>query len=346
MPEIEPASTADDSPASLPVTANLCDNCGHSLSGAFCSQCGQESKEIRRPFFLLIAEAINSVFELDGRAFRTVFYLLTKPGFLSKEYVRGRRADFTPPLRLFLVISISFFLIVSLVTSLQSIQRTLDSAAEINDPETVSIATEPEPAINIELSLDSGSDEDNTDSDGEVLGLLNEIDRINLPFFSEDENLTIRTALKQQAESNYARVTEDPADFFYGSLQYITALTLLLMPVMALIQKILYIRSGRFYIEHLVLTLHNHTFVLLVVFLSMLTGLVEGMQITLLSTLFSYIGAALYIWMGIYLYMSLKVFFQQGKLITLLKFLTGSVLYGMATLIGIAIFIILNFFLL
>jgi hypothetical protein len=47
--------------------------------GNSCGTCGQEPKDFRRPFFKLSSEAIQSLFELDGRAFRTLFFLLTKP---------------------------------------------------------------------------------------------------------------------------------------------------------------------------------------------------------------------------------------------------------------------------
>ncbi len=81
--------------------------------GNYCGNCGQEVKDFRRPFFRLSSEAVKSLFELDGRAFRTLFFLLTKPAHLSTEYFSGRRMRYTPPLRLFLVISVSFFLLVS-----------------------------------------------------------------------------------------------------------------------------------------------------------------------------------------------------------------------------------------
>ncbi|MBT6058492.1 MAG: DUF3667 domain-containing protein, partial [Gammaproteobacteria bacterium] len=54
------------------------------------------SRDMRRPFFRLLGEVFTSLFELDGRAYRTIYYLFTKPGFLSSEYVSGRRMSYTP----------------------------------------------------------------------------------------------------------------------------------------------------------------------------------------------------------------------------------------------------------
>ena len=116
---------------SEPITADTakCLNCGQSLSGDFCSNCGQEAKDVRRRFFPLISGALYTIVELDGRAYRTLFKLLTSPAFLTREYFGGRRSSYTPPLRLFLVISIGFFLLVSLLSSVESMRDSIDGTS-------------------------------------------------------------------------------------------------------------------------------------------------------------------------------------------------------------------------
>ena len=81
-----------------------------------------------RPFIFFLQEVLRVVFELDCRAYKTTFRLLTRPGFLTREYFVGRRVSYTPPLRLFLTISIGFFLIVSVVSTLRSLQDTMGEA--------------------------------------------------------------------------------------------------------------------------------------------------------------------------------------------------------------------------
>ena len=130
-----------------------CLNCGKPLMGNYCADCGQESKDFRRPFFRLSSEAIRSLFELDGRAFRTLFFLLTKPAHLSKEYFHGRRIQYTPPLRLFLVISVSFFLLVSLYTSIMSIEEALN-------PDVSDSSQQPSTPISDDASFTIGGDTD------------------------------------------------------------------------------------------------------------------------------------------------------------------------------------------
>ena len=275
--------------------------------GSYCGNCGQEAKELRRPFFRLSREAISSLFELDGRSFRTLFYLLTKPAHLSKEYFSGRRMQYTPPLRLFLVISVSFFLLVSFYTSIRSMEGILSANHEISGEEV------------------SASTDDEEDPLAPTLAF---VESINLPFFDEQTNTNLRRAMNAQAETNINSMIEDPSEFFRGYLEYITVFILLMIPLLALIQKLIYIRSGHFYVEHLVLTLHNHAFIIFIVFVNSLIDLVNGSRIPIISSAFGYLGAAIYIWMWVYLFLSLKNYFQQGYGITLLKYLTTTILYG------------------
>ena len=313
-----------DNPLALSELSEPCLNCGKPLMGNYCGNCGQEAKELRRPFFRLSREAISSLFELDGRSFRTLFYLLTKPAHLSKEYFSGRRMQYTPPLRLFLVISVSFFLLVSFYTSIRSMEGILSANHEISGEE---------------VSASTDNEED------PLAPTLAFVESINLPFFDEQTNTNLRRAMSAQAETNINSMIEDPSEFFRGYLEYITVFILLMIPLLALIQKLIYIRSGHFYVEHLVLTLHNHAFIIFIVFVNSLIDLVNGSRIPIISSAFGYLGAAIYIWMWVYLFLSLKNYFQQGYGITLLKYLTTTILYGFTLGFGVTVFAGILFFL-
>ncbi|MBT8078137.1 MAG: DUF3667 domain-containing protein [Gammaproteobacteria bacterium] len=90
-----------------------CPNCHAELAGAFCSNCGQKDVDLERPLRQLAGEVVKETFDVDGRAFRSIRALLTRPGFLTNEYLRGRRRRYTPPLRLYLVISVLFFVVAA-----------------------------------------------------------------------------------------------------------------------------------------------------------------------------------------------------------------------------------------
>ncbi|NNF52734.1 MAG: DUF3667 domain-containing protein [Gammaproteobacteria bacterium] len=90
-----------------------CKNCATRLTGAYCPTCGQRDVDLERPIWSLIGEVVKETFELDGRTARTVTTLFRYPGRLTSEFLAGRRRTYTSPLRLYLVISISFFILVT-----------------------------------------------------------------------------------------------------------------------------------------------------------------------------------------------------------------------------------------
>ena len=94
--------------------APRCANCGAALEGPFCGQCGQSIEEIRRPAWALITDFTGDVFVWDGRFLSTLRALLRGPGRLARSYADGQRARWTPPIRLYLLISLAFFAAMSL----------------------------------------------------------------------------------------------------------------------------------------------------------------------------------------------------------------------------------------
>ena len=91
----------------------LCKNCQSALDGAYCSTCGQKDLDLERPIMSLLGNVIKETFEVDGRAALTVRTLFRHPGLLTSEFLDGRRRRYTSPLRLYLVISIVFFVVVA-----------------------------------------------------------------------------------------------------------------------------------------------------------------------------------------------------------------------------------------
>ena len=58
------------------------------------------------------AEAFESISHADSRLWKTLWYLLSRPGFLTREFFEGKRVRYLPPFRLYLVISVVFFLAI------------------------------------------------------------------------------------------------------------------------------------------------------------------------------------------------------------------------------------------
>ncbi|MEO7530809.1 MAG: DUF3667 domain-containing protein, partial [Sediminibacterium sp.] len=88
-----------------------CLNCGAVVHGRFCQICGQENIEPKESFWHLVTHFMYDVTHFDGKFFSTLKYLLFKPGFLSHEYLRGRRASYLHPIRMYVFTSAFFFLV-------------------------------------------------------------------------------------------------------------------------------------------------------------------------------------------------------------------------------------------
>ncbi|HJP86989.1 MAG TPA: DUF3667 domain-containing protein [Gemmatimonadaceae bacterium] len=89
-----------------------CGNCGATLSGRYCAQCG-EKKFSAHDYSIahLLEEALDGLTHFDTRFLRTLKVLITRPGELSRAYFHGGRSRYTKPLSLFIIINIVFFFV-------------------------------------------------------------------------------------------------------------------------------------------------------------------------------------------------------------------------------------------
>ncbi|MFK8041662.1 DUF3667 domain-containing protein [Congregibacter sp.] len=92
-----------------------CKNCGLDFDGNFCPQCGQKDLELRRPIVALIGEVLQETFDVDGRAARTLWTMLRHPGVLTRDYLDGKRRLYSSPFRLYLIVSVLFFVLAAWV---------------------------------------------------------------------------------------------------------------------------------------------------------------------------------------------------------------------------------------
>src|SRR5689334_11555151 len=103
------------SPPEPPAPLTLvCANCGQPLAGEYCAACGQRHEPHVHTVGHFAAEAFESISHADSRVWRTLLYLLIRPGYLTSEFFAGRRVRYLPPFRLYLVISVVFFIVVGL----------------------------------------------------------------------------------------------------------------------------------------------------------------------------------------------------------------------------------------
>jgi len=243
-------------PATTPVAqepppAQLCKNCGHQLHGEYCSHCGQEHTESAVPGHEMLREFLKDEFHFDYRIIRTIFPLLFRPGFLSSEYVAGRRVRYVPPLRTYVFISIIMFGLIAMQarkSPLMSSDKIIAGTEEHKPKEPIN--------LNFTFSDDTAKIAiDDTTLTGEELrdSVLSELEAAMGDSAGRQES-----SFEKKVKHGIIKLMEDKEKFLEQLLERSAQAMFLLMPVFALILKLLYVRRKRRYMEHLVFALHSH----------------------------------------------------------------------------------------
>ena len=88
-----------------------CKNCGTRLEGMYCYHCGQYALDIEQPFWKYVRQYFENMYQFNTKIWRTLWYLFTRPGFLTSEFNAGKINSYVHPFRLYMCISVVFFAI-------------------------------------------------------------------------------------------------------------------------------------------------------------------------------------------------------------------------------------------
>ncbi|MFN7693113.1 MAG: DUF3667 domain-containing protein [Burkholderiales bacterium] len=104
------------------ATRTHCANCDHRLSpwDKFCSQCGQDTLNHPPSLWEFIHEWVLHYLAFEGKLWKSLWTLMARPGFLTLEYLAGRKQRYVLPLRLVLTLGLLFFIAIKLSPALQS----------------------------------------------------------------------------------------------------------------------------------------------------------------------------------------------------------------------------------
>ena len=243
--------------ADTPETPAACRNCNAPTTGEYCAMCGQETRIQLPTARVFLREATGRYVALDGRLWRTLAALMFHPGFLTREYLLGRRRRYIRPARLFLVLSLALFAAIRLFA---------DAPVIISDDSTAkgSAKTGADPLVKFDKEEDGG--------DINVApGFSIHVDRdLKLSVGGADSPLT-RELKKRFEHFNGLNSQEKSEQVFGGAVRYGPYAMFVLMPAFAFLQLIAYAGRGRRYpdrprryAEHLVFAAHTHAFLFLV----------------------------------------------------------------------------------
>jgi hypothetical protein len=321
-----------------------CLNCGTILDGQYCGSCGQRARSRLISIWELTQEAFGDLFELDSRLWRTLIPLFVRPGRLTREYLEGRRARFMPPFRTYLVLSIFFFLIAffdpreELGILFEPEQDVAEAPTDAANRDAIRDEVLNELVEDGLLSPDQAglSDAENgTAEEGSATAgadpaepLTVRIGNDEISGGSDCDDIEVgdmpdwlRPRLSpERLRAVCERVIADDGRAFVGKLlDNVPAGLFILLPLMALILKLLYPLSKRYYVEHLLFVVHYHAFVFLVLSLQILFTRLTSLT-RLPDTLADVTTLAAFLYIPVYLYKGMRRVYEQGPAFTGLKF--------------------------
>lgn len=292
-----------------------CANCGNELSGRFCQVCGQR-EEPRVPTLLSIAsEATNAFLGLESKLWRTIALLLFRPGQLTVAYLSGKRQKYTSPLRLYLLFSIAAFAYFSFFGNLEMFNENITSSQFANQD----------------------ASNQNTNTQDNLEDLLSDKEnslKVALPFLSSEANLNIEQKIKSVGTKIKKDLEEGNAEKVINHfINLLPKALLLFLPFIALAFKILYIGSGKYYIEHLIYLLHNHAFLFsILIGTAMMSELVDVYPWTESVLALTLLFGFLY-YLGNYFYPPLRRLFTRSRIKSVIYSLVIlGIMYGLLRL--------------
>jgi hypothetical protein len=281
--------------ASTLPKATRCRNCRAVATGNFCPDCGQETRVALPTAREFLREAAGRLVAIDGRLWRTIFALVLRPGFLTREYLSGRRRRYVRPARLFVLLSLLAFAVIGFVRSpaffADEVIVTGDKsgAAPGKNAAVSPEAAEPSAAVSADdadvPSTAHAKSAAKVKSGGRDNFIALEFGgRDNFIALDENLNLQIRfngvaQQLPPELRQRYQRFKrmnkEDRVDHLYaGMLRYGPTMVVLMLPIFAFLLQLAYLGRGKRYpgrpqryAEHLVYSAHLHAFAALMVIL-------------------------------------------------------------------------------
>ena len=332
-----------------PGQDTTCRNCGAALAGDFCHVCGQSAQSVRRPFWSLLGESVETLFAIDGRIARTLPDLIFRPGRMTRAYLDGQRARFIPPFRLYVLASLLFFILLPLVMG-QGLSILPEASANISDAraqiersyaagemteEDYRAAIEGLNELELAWSVGSEPSPQDTATPPEGLSAETEASAPEEAAPSPDAAAGEATSelmpaealgkLRQSAaEGNQdavllTRMIDNPDQLAERTQEWIPRLMFVLLPVYACLLALTYLWRRQFlFYDHLIVSLHFHS----ALFFSMAIGMLAAYLVGA-----GWVSLALLLYSNWYLYRLNRAVYGRGRFSSFLRVLTLDSVY-------------------
>lgn len=318
---------------SLPAVS-FCKNCHNEVGNlVFCPSCGQKSDTHVLKFRELLEELADGLFNMDSRLWRTLVPLAVHPGKLTNEYLHGKRMHYLPPFRLYLILSVLFFLIPTFnfssddagsesgqeVVSSGGGNDTGDEALPIDLPAQIEaqvggdLGAQIAAEVRQELAAATEEEEFSETLDGSC----------ELSDFPQD---ALTTAIIRNA---CLKLRDNPDQLSQAMRDSIPVMMVIGIPLVALLMLLFYASSGRYFVEHIIFLFHAHAFYFLIGIAMSLSSLL-GQRYAFLFTPMDWFRIIGGFYIPLYIFLAMLNVYGESKGKTLVKAFFLMIGYGIS----------------
>jgi Protein of unknown function (DUF3667) len=324
-----------------------CLNCGTMVQGKYCHVCGQENSEPKETFLGMVSHFFSDITHFDGKFFTTLKDLVLMPGFLSAEYMKGRRASYLNPVRMYVFTSAIFFLIFFSISDPKDAFKITEGkepmSREARDSaiRVVEKKRKDDPVnINLEKQLSLLKDTTVEVTPLDMLPYADDfivISTIGGTYKNRKEYDSLQQSrpagkrdgwltrlwnkkaidLNEKYKYDQEKSIQNLGDSALHRLPYLLFVSL---PFFALILKWLYFRQRKqfYYADHGIFSIHHYILSFILLLFVFLWNRLDTMTGWRIWDLLMFITIAAW---PLYLYLAMKRFYRQGHGKTFLKFL-------------------------
>jgi hypothetical protein len=278
-----------------------CLNCGHFVPEIYCSHCGQPNTEAKLTVKDLLHDFIHMFTHFDGKFFKTLRVLFTRPGFLTRAYLEGKRRQYLPPVQMYVFTSAVFFFIF------YAIMLDIPDSAEItSDGSTGKYMDRTGQAFNIDVNDSSFLNKEKTPEQ-----YIREQEA--LPEEKRDGIIDRKIKISQLKIDKNIRVDGEKAfnEMVHSFLKNVPRLLLISLPIMALILNLFFYRNKSFtYVSHLIFLLHLYIFTLVALLVSYFFTQLNSWTSW---SIFNWLAVINQFWILYYGYRSMRNLYQTSR---------------------------------
>lgn len=314
----------------MSTTLTHCRNCGHRLFAwdQFCSQCGQDTLDHPPTLWEFVHEWVLHYLAFEGKLWKSLWGLIAKPGFLTLEYLAGRKQRYVWPLRLVLTLGLLFFVAIKLFPPVQN-PVVVDSPEEMREV-VRAVGAAPPPSAP-ESAASKASRRRAPAPPQDPASVMQEAMRTGDPFELGDFEQQLPVAAQQSIQQARARWRADAGAEMRRIGSKLLAMApyavLLSLPFFAGLLKLLYWRLA--YGAHFVFAMHLHAAWYLMLLLATLTP-------------WAFVHGAVWFWSNLYPLLALKRVHKAGWASTLFKATLLVLMHWVLIGIGLALLLLVG----